>query len=348
MRRLTLFEVKSDIAAILGTGDPDARIAARANEAQERLLNRAFAASGARMRYRICVGSSNCLVWPRQVRTIEAFWICSTPGRVVSEWYETLGYDEGGWGLRDNQSVDGRTLIQAGWRCTFDNVIASTASPKKIQAVASNAADDGKLIHIRYVDQNGNRVYGANPSTGAIEEGEWLTLSTSGALSSSNCATNAIYHVVKDPTSYPVRLYSYDVNTATQSQLLAFYEPSETKPLYRSTTLPGLTDLAGCPEASSDCTVNKTLTAAVRLQHVPVVADNDPFILGNLPALIDMAKAIQLKRDHFYRESLDMEASAMRELEGELAADMGDGLVITPRFPDLTTWGAGGVANYVT
>lgn len=344
MRRLTLSSVKAEVADILGISEINAtglaKIKRRINEAQERLLNRADVPVGATMRYSVCTGSSACLTWPRQVRTIEAFWLCNTPGLVVSHWYEALGWNEGGYGMLESDGSDGKLLINHEEACSFDNITATSAAPKKIQAVAASAVDDGKTIHLRYLDANGNRKYVAEAG-----EGETLTLSTSGVLTSANVATNGLYHVIKAVTEFPVRLYSYDVTTGEQDKLLAVYEPSETEPIYRRTLVPGLVEAGSCSGASDDCTVSKRVTILARVQHIPVVYDNDPLVLTNLPALLDMVKSIQLRRDNYIGEADTWEARAVRELDGEMAAYMGSGVHMRPRYPDIGTWGGGGIFN---
>lgn len=352
MRTLIYSQVKETVRLAIGACVNDSRVLTVTNEAEERLLNRNIDPVNSWTRYQICAGSSGCLVWPRQIRTIKAYWVCQQPGRVVSEWFESLGYESGGYGLRDAESFDGRLLIDRGRVCSFDNVIATTAEPRKIQAVASDASDNGKYITLRYFDSNGNRVY--TSIDGVIQEGERLVLSTAGVLTAAGASgvgtvmTNGLYHVVKAVTNYPVRLYSYDVNSATQSALLAVYEPSETVPVYRSSLVPGLADMGACAGAETeDCTVNKSLTVLARLQHVPVAVDNDPLVIGNLAALKLMARAIKLENDNFFPESRELESKAMAELDGELSAYLGDGVQISPRFPDQATWGGGQIMNAI-
>lgn len=340
MRRLTLGEAKDKIARVIGICNTDARVAEYLNEAQERLLNRPSDPVGSWLRYKVCVGSSSCLTWPRQIRTILTFWVCKTPGRFVSEWFEAIGWDEGGYGLRDaDDGCCGSLLIDHGTACSFDNVIATTAEPRKIQVVASNVADNGKTIMLRYIDSNGNRVY--TSIGGSVQEGERLVLSTTGTLTASNVATNGLYHVVKAITDYPVRIYSWDTNSAVQSALLAVYEPSETVPIYRQTLLPGLTDMAACEGATSDCAVNKAVTILAKLQHVPVKVDNDPFVIGNLPALKDMVQSILMRERHEYDAADRLEANAARELDGEIASYLGAGMVMTMKYQDSGLFGAG-------
>ena len=344
MRKLTLAQVRSPIARVLGMNSSDSRVLEYVNEAQERLLNRPNDPVGSWMRYQVCAGSANCLVLPRQVRTVLAFWICKQPVRFVSEWFEAIGWDEGGYGMRDSDDGNGKLLIDHGRDCVFSQPVATSSEPRKIQAVASDASDNGKTIHIRYIDSNGQRKYSS--IDGSIQEGETLTLSTSGVLTSSTVASNSIYHVVKATTNYPVRLYSYDTNSATQAALLATYDPSETLPNYRKVFVPGLSDMSACEGVDSDCSANKTVTILARLNHVPVIKDNDPLVLTNLPALKDMVQAILMRERHEHEAANALEASAAGELDGEIASYLGDGMVMQVKV-DAQTFGAGGVVNAV-
>lgn len=345
MRRLVLADVRAAVAEVLGVCSTDARVVTAVNLAQERLLNRASDPCGSWMRYKVCAGSSNCFVMPRQVRHVKGWWKCNEPGEILPEWWESLGYWKGGRGLMDEDSFNGLSIVDRGMTCSFDNVIATTAEPRKIQVVAADASDAGKYITLRYIDSNGNRVY--TSIDGTVQEGERLALSTSGTLTASNVATNGLYHVVKATTNYPVRLYSYDVNSATQSSLLALYEPSETVPVYRSYYCPGFTDMAACPDASSDCTVDKALTFAVRLQHIPVVVDNDPLVVGNTAALVYMARGHLMRLRNEIGLAQEAEMAAAAEVDGELSAYLGEGMSPSIRTPDVEAWGMGGVMNCI-
>lgn len=344
MRTLVYSDVKATVARAIGGCVDDARVLEVTNEAQERLLNRPNDPLGSWQRYRVCAGSSDCAVWPRQVLNVRAWWLCNTPGRIYNEWYETIGYAEGGYGLADADSWRGTALIDRGPVCCFQNVIATTAAPRKIQVVATDTSDNGKSIVLRYYDANGQKKI--TSIGGTYQEGEALTLSTSGTLTSSTVMTAGLYQVVKAQTNFPVRVYSYDPNAGTQTALLAVYEPSETVPVYRSTFIPGLTRAGACPNASDDCSANKTITAIVRVQHVPVAVDNDPLVIGNLAAFKLMALGIH----HENLRELDMAeayfTSAQRELDGEVAAYLGDGQTTTIRMPPTDVWG-GAVFNPV-
>jgi hypothetical protein len=320
----------------------NSELLALVNEAQERLLNRATTPVGATMKYRACVGSSNCLVWPRQIRTITAWWLCNQPGIVAGEPWETIGWTNGGYGLAEGACVSGDVLVDQGTACSYDNVVSSSTALRKIQAVASDASDNGKEIHLRYYDSNGNRKY-----SGGGLEGETLTLSTSGVLTSSNVMTNGLYHVTKAVTNFPIRLYSWNVGSATQSALLGIYEPSETAPIYRSTYVPGLTGTGGCcSHNGSECTT-VPLTVLARLQHVPVVMDQDSFVIGNMAALKLAVKAITLEEKHEQAMAAGFWGQAAAELDGELSAYRSESETPIVRVPDVECWGMGGVMNAI-
>lgn len=293
------------------------------------------------MRYKACTGASNCLVFPRQIKSVKLYWLCNQPGIVRSEWFEAIGYWEGGQGKLDSNSHAGHQLIDRGTTHSFANITATSSEPRKLQVVASHSSDNGKSVHIRYIDSNGNRYYSA-----AGVEGETLSLSTSGTLSTSHIATNGWYHIVKATTNYPIRVYSYDTNSATQAALLAYYEPSETHPIYRQYYLPDLVNMAACSGVSSSCsTTNKTLEVLAKLQHVDVVAENDPFVLTNLAALKLACKAILMEERHEMELSRTYWEQAEVELDGQLSSYLTDGMIMSVRTPDVETWGAGGICN---
>ena len=327
MRTLTLGQAKATIARVSNLCDTSARVVELLNEAQERLLNRTDYPVGSLVRYRFCAGSSGCITWPRQVRTIQAWANCSTPGMVKSNWFEFIGYPVG-IGLQDGDTNPGNMLIDRGMACAFDDVIATTAAPRKICAIATNAADVGKYITLRYINSTGQRVY--TSIDGVVQEGERLTLVAPGgvfpagvAQTTYDLAPGGLYHVVKATTLYPVALYECSSTALTRQ--LAFYEPSETVPIYRRSLIPGLEDMTACDDATSDCTQNKSITALVKLQHVPVVVDNDPLVIGNLAALKLMVMAIVREEQNRHDEAAVLEGKAARELDGEASSYMGDG-----------------------
>jgi hypothetical protein len=232
--------------------------------------------------------------------------------------------------------MPGTMLVDRGTSCAFDDVIATTAAPRRIAAIAANVADVGKTITLRYITSAGQKKY--TSIDGVVQEGEELTLVSpagvfpaTAAVTSSDVATQGLYHVVKEVTQYPVYLYEYDptavVDADSITKMLAQYEPSEEVPIYRRSFVPGLTEWTACDsDSDADCTENKQLTALVRLQHVPVVVDNDPLVIGNLAAIKLMVLAIMREESNRLEESAVYEAKARAEIDGELSAYLGDGM----------------------
>lgn len=329
MNSLTLGECTSTIARVAGVCETSTRIPQLLNEAQARLLNRPDYPVGSLVRYRFCAGESSCLTWPRFVRTIEAFAICSTPGVIRGNFFEFIGWPNG-IGLQTEENMPGNMLIDRDPSCAFDDVVATTAAPRKICAIAMNVADVGKKITLRYIDDSGQKKY--TSIGGVVQEGEQLTLITPNAVfpanavfTSSNVSSGGLYHVVKEVTKYPVLLYEAS-NTPAIIKLLSQYEPSEKVPIYRRSFIPGLTNMGACEDATTDCTVDKQITALVKLQHVPVVVDNDPMVIGNLAALKLMSMAILREEQNRHDEAAILESKAAREIDGELASYLGDGM----------------------
>lgn len=329
MRTLTLKDARPDISEALGVCEESPLVARRANTAQEMLLNGRDKPVGKMARYRICAGASSCVTWPRQIRTIEAYAICGNPGTIRPEWFEFIGYPNGN-GLQC-ETCCGNTLIDRGTACAFDDVQSSVAQPRRIAVIADQIADVGKKVMLRYITGTGQRKY--STIGGVVQEGEELTLVSpvpafpgNAAVTSSNVATGGLYHVVKEVTQYPVYLYEYDPTVPVITKMLASYEPSETVPIYRRSFVPGFTNMAACAGATSDCTVNKQITALVSLQHVPVVVDNDPFVIGNLPALVLMVLAVKREKQDRHDEAAVYRARAREELDNELSSYLGDGM----------------------
>lgn len=331
MNSLTLGTSRTVIARVLGVCESSPRVAEMLNESQSRLLNRPDKPVGSLARYRFCAGTDSCLSWPRFIRTIEAFAICSTPGVIRSNFFEFIGWPNG-IGIQSEENMPGTMLIDRDPSCAFDDVIATTAEPRKICLIATNVADVGKTVTLRYIDDLGQKKYSS--IGGVVQEGEQLTLISPAAafpanavFTSSNVSTGGLYHVVKEVTKYPVLMYEAS-NTPTITKLLSQYEPSEQVPIYRRSFIPGLADMPACEGAETeDCTVNKQITALVKLQHVPVVVDNDPLVIGNLAALKLMVMAILREEQNRHDEAAILEGKAAREIDGELSSYLGDGVV---------------------
>lgn len=335
MRNLTFGELRPTIQRATGVCDSATQLAL-ANESEERLLNRPNDPLGSIVRYRFCATAA-CLTLPRQVRNVIAFRLCDSLGEVRPLWWE---FSANGPLLQTADSCPGNQLADHGVAVAFNDV---NGTGKKIRVYAHNAADAGKTIILRYYRED-TRAKVLTSYGGSVQEGEQLTLVAppAYAVTTYNVMQGGLYSVIRQATTYPVTLYEY--NGTSNTNTLAQYEPSETIPTYRRVMIPGLLQTGRCSGDDAACEA-RTITALVRLQHVPVALDNDPMVLGNVTALKLMCMAIQREEQNRHGEARELESKAQRELDGELAAYLGPGVQISLNMPSPYVWGAGAIPS---
>lgn len=342
MELLTLGSLRTTIAETLNTTVDDSRVRDRINECQDRLITQGNWV-GVYLRYEICLAES-CLVWPRQIENIEAVAFCKRPGTVRNDWFEFLG---AGPGIVDSTDSIGAQLVDRGTSPTFDWV---TGTGKYVR-VYSSAQDAGKHIILRYYDENGQKVYSS--IGGTWQEGEQLTLVAppAYAVTTSTVRANGLYQVVKDTTSKPVLLYEYDGVSNTKT--LAQYEPAETNPIYRVSIVPGLSQSGGCGDGcvdgrcgEGDCTTPR-VTVMARLRHIPVVVDSDPLVLSCRSAFKLMSMSISEEMARNDDRALLLEKRALKALDDELHAHLGDGPVVQVRMANPNLYGGGQIPALV-
>lgn len=337
MRKISLADARPTIARILGVCSTDSRIPEVLNEAVERLITRGRWL-GTYARYRICQGGCGAITWPRQIEAIEAFAICQTPGIVRNQWFEFLS---NGPGIMEGDENWSYTLIDRGEAIAFDDVIGSN---KKLKVYADVAeAADAKLF-VQYYDENANWVRTQNADT-TWNNGEYITISTTPQYSSKIVLQGGWVGVQKPVTNGVVRVYEYDTVAGTQRPL-AIYEPDETRPIYRRSLIPGLDQFSACDDSSTGC-ANRTVTVMAKLKFIPVSADTDLLMIGNLSALKDMVQSILKRERNLFDEAMAYEASAINELQKELQSYMGSGAVPEVRVQDRFLFGGGSIENIV-
>lgn len=323
MTRLTLANVKaSRIPAVLNLTSTDSRLVQYVNEAQQRLLSRGNWV-GSTQKYRFS-STTGCITLPRQVESILSAAVYKTPVTVRDEIYEFV---EHGYGLLDETDGDVTQLQADGTAVTQVDI---TGDNNKVRVYSDLTEEAGTTVLIQGYDPDGNYVmteYG-----GEWIEGERVVPQPSGQLSVKKF-TN-ITGVIKPVTNGPIRLYQQDADTGTRS-LLAVYEPDETEPSFRKYKIPGLSNY------SAECQV---VTLLVKLAHMPVSKDTDWLVIGNLPALKAMCKAVQLEEANEWDEARKFEASAVEELQKELSTYVGDATVFSVRMPSAYIYG-GAVPN---
>jgi len=321
--KITLGDIKQNIATMLSMSSTDSRVVGYINEAQERLLYKGKWV-GTYAKYAVA-NSNGTITWPRQLETIEAVAVSDNPGVVRNEWYEFL---ENGPGLRDSADGDDLTLIDRGEAVVFSDIDGVN---KKLRLYSGVTADAGLKVLLQGYDQNGDWI--RTLESGSYIDGEYVTL-TASYVETVNLFSELV-GVQKPVTGGNVTVKEYDTSTATE-RVIATYEPGEKRPGYRRSLIPGLPD-----------TSTKTVTVVGKLRFIPVSADTDWLLINHEPALKEMVQSIRKAENNLPQEASMYEGRAVKLLEEQLMHYLGDGAAAIPRFQNTSTYGGGGVANLI-
>lgn len=272
---------------VLGVCPDDPRFAQWANEAQSLMLNQGRF-WGSVIRAQFCV-TDGCIVLAREIGTVEQLALCGTPVKITNNWYNFQSL------VARVESCDGcSTGNCSGGRCNrCGSLHAEDHNPRvsfsttlgvdnKIRTYLTVLSDVGKKIIFQGRDLNG--IWVRTLIDGVMSDGEQVTLANPFVDTVTVWGAGNPVGVIKEPTAGRVEVYSILPATAAE-RLLAKYQPSETRPMYRSLFIPGLSGVTccGCTDTDSD-TSRRTVTAIVSLQHIPIEVDNDWLIFQNLPA----------------------------------------------------------------
>lgn len=286
MPRVTLADARaSRIPQVIGACADNHRFLDLINEAQQRLLTKGHW-WGTSAKFRICA-SNSCLTLPRGIATVEAAAVCGTPITVRDFWFEFL---EGGVGTRNGGSGcggegggwAGGEMLLRGRYPSFGDVQGTN---KKLRFVCDLASDVGKVALPLGYDANGNWL--RTQQGGVWSDGEAVPLAQAPGATTAN-----FFSTMTDlqmPGTLNGQVWLYELNTTLNTQrLIGQYQPGETRPSYARYYLPGL-----CPVS---CGAGQPATALVeimaKLEFIPVRADTDYLIIGNLPALKEMCMAL--------------------------------------------------------
>lgn len=298
MPRLTVGELKTAITweSVLNLGTTDTRWLAYLNQALERLTQMALW-DRVVQRYQICANKA-CITWPRQFIGIEVMDVCNTPFPLRNQWFEFLGNGPGRAtlnGCDSNVASIGASIHNVLDRgrgyVMFDDL--SVAS--KIRLYPQFATDVGKKVTIRGYDSNGQQVL----TNGGNTVGETIVLQAPYVDSITTWMPQVFREVIKEVTKGHVRAYAWDASLPappaapgvndTPLTALADWEPTETLPDYRRSFIPYLGTCCssggcGCNGTSDQCD-KTTVTVMARIQHIPVVSDEDFLPISNISAL---------------------------------------------------------------
>jgi hypothetical protein len=337
MRRLTVGECRPVIARSLKTCATDSRIPDYLNDAEERLIPIGKWV-GTMVRYRICT-SNSCIIWARQIETIEGWANCQQPLNVRGRWYEFMS---NGPGLKDGVTGSASDLIDRDPVCTFDSVDDNISN----LAVQSDVPEASNLnLIVQGYDPTGQWI--RTQVGGVWIDGEQINISTTLTISV-NQFVRYPTAIIKPVTNGPVRLYQYNLTSATIIKPLGYYEPDETLPIYRRSLIPNLSQACTCncnqPATGTNCT-QQTVTVLAKLRHLKVTNDNDFLVLQNLAALKLGALAVFKEENNLWQEADAYWARATLALEQELDSYEGAGAKIPINIEDRDLFGAGSIES---
>jgi hypothetical protein len=327
--KLKYGNIKATLAKVLNMVASDSRVLDYANRAIERLLHEGKWVDTT-VRYQICV-SEKCLVWPRQIETIEAVFMCRRPLTIRGMWYEAL---ENGPGLVDSDSCGPcLTMIDRGNTVTFDWV---RTTGYKLSIYADGTETAGTVL-IRYFDSSGNKVY--TTYLGDVIEGERLTIPAAGNYTDSTYEVlpYGIYHVEKPSTTRNIRLYAKKISDNSLIPL-AYYEPDELLPVYRMSYLTEL-------DNGNDCGTTQ-VTVIAKLRFIPAINDDSVMMISHADAIRLGVQAIKKEEDNLLAEGTLYWQMAIKCLNDQLRQYRGSGQVDPIRFVSQESWG-GGICNIV-
>jgi hypothetical protein len=340
------------------------------NESEERLL--AYGRWwGSIVEAQFCVSERDgkrCLVFPREIATVEQVALCGQPISLENAWYSFVQ------NLAQIESCDGDCACGDG-ACTGNCACGhlqmrmsakpaasfdwTRGSNKVLRFYPSHSSDVGKTILVQGYDEN-NIWVRTNPTGSEVIDGELVTLALPFVDTTTIWYPGMPSALQKDETNYRVLMYEYDTVTGGE-RLLGDYQPSETNPEYRVASIPGLNGVSCCNSACSDndsCS-RKSLTALVKLAHIPVSSDRDWLLFRNITAYKEAMLAVRDWEQgdivsgnfHFYGAAAPKQARASNQatlrqggaipmLRAELRSMTGDNTTVythieaTNRFPN--------------
>ena len=232
---------------------------------------------------------------------------------------------ESGPGLRDSADGESLLLVDRGEACLFSDL---TGTDKKLRLYTTVAGDAGETVLLQGYDENGDWIRTQIGSTWT--DGEQVTL-TATYVETTNFFSS-LMAAQKPETSGNVKVWERDTTKSTE-RLVGEWEPTETRPRYRRSLIPGL---------STTNTGNVTVVG--KLRYIPAKVDTDWLLIPSVPALKLMVMAVRKEENNLIEEAEGYEFKAVRVLNELLHQYLGDGMVPVPRIQS-TAFGGGEVQN---
>lgn len=262
-------------------------IAEAANECTQRLINEfgEYGPYGAWDKVAFTASRLNpYITLPYQYARAIGMDVCRFPIRIQNGFYEIL---DAGIGLRGPTNCDDRCGPREAYdRSNFPTMVDLSPSNKYLRIYPTDSGDVGKsLLFSNALDQNGNGIY-TDSSSGRVNG---FILQLNEPFTTTDFVVTSFKELSKDITLGDVILTQVDATTG-EEVTLSRYKPNETNPAYRRYyfgNLPwnccGQTDSAG---------TTVVITAMCKVEYMPVSVDTDQLLIGNIPALIEEAQAL--------------------------------------------------------
>ncbi len=266
------------------------RIAAAANEAQQRLLTDPMAPDegwfGGYAQYAFTATPPyQFLVCPREVARIISLTACKQPMKLRNQFFEFLDFGIGNQPTGCNSNRCGQQF-QAYERDTVPTINTFVAG-SIIRAYPLNADDVGKRSLIQGTDSNGLTIYSTSVLTGKPILGETISLDI--PFVDTVNAFNTVTAIQKYPTDGDVVYYQVDPVTAVETPLTAMQATEQTAQ-YRRYFLNGLRNTC-CGSSTS-----QQVLALCKLDFIPAQSDQDYLLIQSIPALIEEGMAVRYSR----------------------------------------------------
>lgn len=224
---------------------------------------------------------------PGDIARIIVLDICNIPRFLRNGFWEYLIFGTG------HQPKGCRPLCCATQQAFDRDIVPTlipfpTTAPQFLRFYPTDAADIGRRVVAAGLDKNGIPILGTDVATGAASSGETVILQL--PFSTSLNEFQDVTSLIKDPTKGPVKIFTVDPVTGTQSALSSM-DPNETVAGYRNYFFNGLPD--HCCQGQSGIV---QVFAQCKLDFVPVVADTDFLIIQSLPAIEEECQSIKYSK----------------------------------------------------
>ncbi len=331
--RLRFYDVRtSDYAEAVGLCSSDMiGVANSLNSAQRRLLYCKEAGEeswiGTWAEIAFTVSRANPYVtFGRDIARLEAVDICNTPVSVNNQFFEYLRFGNGRLPKEFRACHCSCWTPQVYTRNNSPTFVDLFDPPQLLRVRSTSTSDVGKRVLMQGLDANDTTIY--------TQDGFQRVEGIFGAIADPYfqwpLTLNRITGIQKDVTQGQVTISQVDPNTGVETVLVTM-QPTETTAWYRRYYFDSLPWNCCSFSAPNPCSPNQPtssvqVTAIAKLEFIPVVADTDYCLIGNLEALKEEGMSYRYsKMDSLQSKQLEeiTHKKAIRLLNGEIAHYLG-------------------------